>query len=316
MERETSDNRTGGAAAGLSVRPVPASGEAGAENRTMTPAGSEGPRREAFPTWRDVLAMLGMLVLGTLAGGVVAGLLLHTGSASQGLAMFVGYVVQFSSAILFSLWLKVVRGGGRPLLRFSLRGGSPVIVLWGVILTFAASVVIEPLLELFPEEQFAPLQQLVGMGGWMMLTSVVVAPVMEEIFFRGIVQESVAGRHGPVAGILTASVIFAAAHYTVPPQALNAFCVALVLGCVYARTRSLVPVILIHAVNNAIAWFTMVLEDGRIETTRAMIGDESVYRIVYAVAVAVLAAGCVQMFFSLRRRKRPEGASGDNKLNA
>lgn len=272
--------------------------------------------KNAYPTWRDMLLILGVLVLGTLFGALLAGLMLRVNGVSQGMAMFVGYVVQFSSAIVFALWQKVVRGGGRPLLRFSLRLSSPALVLWGVLLTFSVSVVIEPLLELFPAEQFAPLQQLVGMGGWMMLTSVVVAPVMEEIFFRGIIQESISRKRGPVAGIVIASVIFAAAHYTVPPQALNAFCISLVLGYVYARSGSLVPVILIHGINNAIAWFTMVLEDGRIETTKNLIGDESVYRIVYAVAVVLIVVACVHICVSLCRRKPREAASKDNKLNA
>ena len=298
-------------------------GDAGVEKKSGRGVESQPPVTsaalldpKAYPTWRDLLAMLGVLALGTLFGALLAALLLRVNGISQGMAMFAGYVVQFASAIGFALWLKIVRGGGRPLLRFSLRYSSPTLVLWGVILTFSMSVVIEPLLELFPEEQFAPLQQLVGMGGWMMLTSVVVAPVMEEIFFRGILQESITRKRGPIVGVLITSTIFAAAHYTVPPQALNAFCVSLVLGYVYARSGSLVPVILIHAINNAIAWFTMVLQDGRIETTKTLIGDETVYRIIYGAAVVLIAAACVHIGVLLYRMKRGGEVSEDNKLNA
>ncbi len=269
-------------------------------------------KQSTYPSWGDLLALVGMLLLGTLAGALLAGLLLRTEVASQGLATFIGYVVQFSTAIVFALCQKIARGGGRPLLRFSVKGSSPIIVLWGVILTFSVSVVIEPLLELFPEEQFAPLQQLVDMGGWMMLTSVVAAPIMEEVFFRGIIQESVTRKRGPLAGILVASVIFAAAHYSVPPQALNAFCISLVLGYVYAHGNSLVPVILMHAINNAIAWFTMVLGNGRIETTRTLIGDVSTYWIVYAVAGTILLGTSLWLLISWRRKK----STADNKLNA
>lgn len=80
----------------------------------------------------------------------------------------------------------------------------------------------------------------------------VVAPIAEEIFFRGLVQRSLVGRLGPVGGVALASFLFGAFHID-PPQALGAGVLGTILGVVTWRTKSLVPAMVAHAFNNALA---------------------------------------------------------------
>lgn len=128
-------------------------------------------------------------------------------------------------------------------------------------MTIATSLVVEPLVDWMPEGMLELLNRQMGLGGWMMLTSIVLAPVLEEILFRGIVQDSLTEKLGPLRGILIGACVFGIVHI-IPQQVINAFFVGIVLGFIYYRSGSLVPVILIHMINNAISYFSWVLSGG------------------------------------------------------
>lgn len=259
------------------------------------------PKKGLYPTWADLLAVIGVFLGASLIGGAIAEGLRRTGVQSE-LCTLIGYVFQFGVAIAFALGQKKSRSAVRPLLRFSTTGSTAWAVLWGTILTFALSVVIEPLIDLFPAKYFEWLQNAIGTGGWAMLSTIVAAPILEEILFRGVIQEGSMRRYGAGWGILIGASLFGVVHL-IPPQIVNAFFIGLILGVVYYRTRSLIPVILIHAINNAIAYFTMILSDGRIVTTRELLHDETIYRIVFASAVLLVAVGVADAVLLLRRRR-------------
>jgi membrane protease YdiL (CAAX protease family) len=87
------------------------------------------------------------------------------------------------------------------------------------------------------------------------IEAVVLAPLAEEMFFRGIVQSFFRRAfHSPRLAILLASAIFAVVHHGSEPQALpSLFALALVLGYNYERTGRLISPILIHAIFNAVS---------------------------------------------------------------
>lgn len=83
-------------------------------------------------------------------------------------------------------------------------------------------------------------------------TAVVVAPVAEELFFRGILQT----RLGDVfprrlGGVAVAAVCFGLVHSTQPAAVLPLTMMGFILGMVYERTGSLIAPILVHALFNA-----------------------------------------------------------------
>ena len=257
------------------------------------------PKRKPYPSWIDLLAILGFFLTGILVGGGVSALL--AGRVPEKAELFAGYTTQFVVAIALSLFLKSIRSNERPLLR--LRGtATPWTVLWGTVLLFAVSVVIEPLISLFPASHFEMLQNLIGMGGWVVMTTVVAAPLLEEILFRGIIQEGAVRRLGPAGGIVVASAIFGIIHL-IPPQVVNAFFLALVLGLVYYQSRSLTAVILIHAINNAISYISMVLADGKIVTCREMLNNDRSYWMLYAVSAVLTVAGGMYAVKKLRMKR-------------
>ncbi len=84
------------------------------------------------------------------------------------------------------------------------------------------------------------------------ITAVIVGPIAEEVFFRGLVQSMFRRYFGsPWVGIVAASIMFALVH-EVPQDWAPLFVLSIVLGYNYERCGRLYPVFLIHAVFNAI----------------------------------------------------------------
>ena len=82
------------------------------------------------------------------------------------------------------------------------------------------------------------------------LTIVLVAPVLEELFARGILLTRWTVKWGVPRAILASSVVFALLH----TNFLGAFCFACAMAILYIRTKSLFIPISLHIVNNLTAW--------------------------------------------------------------
>ncbi len=79
-----------------------------------------------------------------------------------------------------------------------------------------------------------------------------VAPLVEETFFRGFLFAGLARRLGVPAGVLVSALIFAAVHLNVETVIpLSVF--GAVLALLYYLTGSLYPSIVLHSVNNSLA---------------------------------------------------------------
>jgi hypothetical protein len=81
---------------------------------------------------------------------------------------------------------------------------------------------------------------------------VVLAPVVEELFFRGFLYQALRQRWGANVAIIASGVLFSLAHfslYLLVPIAVIGFA----LAYLYERTDSLGPPIMLHALNNLIS---------------------------------------------------------------
>jgi membrane protease YdiL (CAAX protease family) len=74
----------------------------------------------------------------------------------------------------------------------------------------------------------------------------------EELVFRGILARTLALRLGPAVGIAISAATFALYHLF-PPQIVSTFVLGLVLGLLAVRSRSIVPSIIVHVLNNTVA---------------------------------------------------------------
>ncbi len=89
---------------------------------------------------------------------------------------------------------------------------------------------------------------------WVLLVLCVIVPVAEEIFFRGFVYRGLRARWGVLTATLASAVFFGVVHLEVV-HFLPIFVLGVVVAYTLERTGSLVPAVVIHAINNVVAVF-------------------------------------------------------------
>jgi hypothetical protein len=81
---------------------------------------------------------------------------------------------------------------------------------------------------------------------------VVVAPLTEELLFRGLILRGLLSRHTPTVAVLVSSFLFAAIHLN-PWQFMSALSLGIILGWFYLRTGSVLACIIGHAIANGLS---------------------------------------------------------------
>jgi membrane protease YdiL (CAAX protease family) len=135
----------------------------------------------------------------------------------------------------------------------------------------------------------------VGQWGWLMLIGVVLAPVFEETFFRGILMQRWARRWGTTTGVVGSSLLFAIGH----TEIVGHFLFGVAMCALYLRTRQLWLPIAAHATSN----FALLLPT--LQGVLAHDPDEAEtlahFRSGWATGVLALVAGGVLLWLYLRR---------------
>jgi uncharacterized protein len=112
-----------------------------------------------------------------------------------------------------------------------------------------------------PEHPIVPTVESGGALTWVIavILAVIVAPIVEEIAFRGLLYTALRARMGMWPAAIISGMIFAALH----PTVMGAFVVLSVLGCAFAlirdRTGSLVPSMICHGINNGVMFLLLWL---------------------------------------------------------
>lgn len=94
-----------------------------------------------------------------------------------------------------------------------------------------------------------------------LLLLAVLAPLVEELIFRGLLYGWLAGRWGRNVGWIVSSIAFAAAH-TEPAHIILVFPLGLLFGWLRQRTDSLLPSLVAHIANNGLALVAAAYLDG------------------------------------------------------
>ena len=129
----------------------------------------------------------------------------------------------------------------------------------------------------------------------MIILTVVMAPILEEILFRGILQKGMINNGmKPWVAIIISSFIFGLIH-GYPWQFVGAGLLGLVLGLVYHKTKSLLIVILLHAFNNLLSALFMMYSD--VEHFSEILNMKNVY--VFMLGLFVFAISFY--FFAIKK---------------
>jgi membrane protease YdiL (CAAX protease family) len=186
-----------------------------------------------------------------------------------------------TAASLIGLWIGLLggvwyasrtRGSGSLSRDFGLRLQWPKDVVLGIAAGLFSQYVLILLLYL-PFEQLDPSLRhrletpakhdtaAVHGAGWVTLLILLLAigaPLVEELFFRGLLQRSLARRFGPAVGVVGAALVFGLAHFELLQlPALIVF--GLVLAILAQRTGRLGPSIVAHATFNAATVLTLTI---------------------------------------------------------
>lgn len=86
------------------------------------------------------------------------------------------------------------------------------------------------------------------------LSVVVFAAVCEEMFFRGFIQQSFENRLPPGLAIFWTALLFSILH---PLSFLPILLLAVIIGIISWRSNSIIPTIIIHALNNGISLYAL-----------------------------------------------------------
>ena len=167
------------------------------------------------------------------------------------------------------------------------------------MLIFAVGVVLEPLLRVLPE-----LTLDVGRGFWTMLSLIVLAPLFEELLCRGVVLGSLRERYGIAIAWLVSALFFGVLHVQ-PVQVVSATVVGLILGYVYLATDSLWSSMILHALNNAVAYLALVTGHAN-ALLIDLVPNRTLYVVIYIVALTLSIVSGWMMVRTLRRMKMSE----------
>jgi membrane protease YdiL (CAAX protease family) len=230
---------------------------------------ADGRERIGIPFWNGVLAAIGSTIIGFAATFVatfvlVVAVVLATGRAPL---MTPGHPVLALAEIIFYAtggafaWYRL-RATGRTFFR-PLDARDVRILLLGVAALFAVRVgtVIQLIVsnqtkhvqagfEHFSVNAHAPAVTALSVA-LAVITIVVIAPIIEEIVFRGLLFGALAPRLGVLAAAIVSALLFGLIHgdpVLFPTLAALGFVAALS----YAATGNLVVPIALHALNNAL----------------------------------------------------------------
>ena len=131
------------------------------------------------------------------------------------------------------------------------------------------------------------------------LSMALLAPLIEELMFRGAIQGYLMRRFSPWTAIIVSAVVFGVIHMN-PQQMAYATLLGIVFGWIYYRTRSLLPVIAGHVLNNSVAVVTMKVWGT--EDMQALTADD---KLVMVPLLLLLVAVLVPLVVSLNRELPP-----------
>lgn len=115
----------------------------------------------------------------------------------------------------------------------------------------------------------------------------VIAPVFEEIIYRGIILEQLSKKYSANKSIVISALIFGLIHANLH-QSLNAFFIGLILGFIYIKTNSLLLCMFWHFTNNFLIFII------------SMYVTESVSDVVPTVSIFQLVLGIILLIASYK----------------
>lgn len=254
----------------------------------------------------DIVARLALFAILFLLMQVVAAWLMPQLSFGD---VDLGRVLAYTLSMI--LMVVVLRLCNRPALlhaepvMHSRRGFNPILILFGVVVMIALSIVLAPLGSYLPEDS-----RVFSDSVWTLTLVVVVAPIFEEILFRGRLYGLLRVKTSPLVAVTLSSLMFGIMHLQ-PAVMLEGVLMGLLFSYAYLRTRSIFAPIILHMCNNALAYALKVLSYGE-RPLLELVDSRNYYVAIYiASAVVVVISYVLMIRFVVRYNRRGAKSSKD-----
>jgi membrane protease YdiL (CAAX protease family) len=201
-----------------------------------------------IPGWSLVIFLLALPVIGL---GVVRVLPNREMLTVLGAFFAIGFVAVF---------LAVAPLGRAAIPALGLRPANWRYFVFGALGTLTLSVAVSQI-GIEPQGMKQVIEFVPGSLRLSLLFLAVLAPIVEELVFRGLLYGWVAGRWGSWPALIVSSLAFAAAHYE-PAHVVLVLPLGFLFGWLRRRTDSLLPSLFSHIVNNSFALLAAVYLPG------------------------------------------------------
>ena len=219
-------------------------------------------------------------------------------------AVLLALATVFSNVITLVIFLKTK---WTPLTRDYLQSKPWTALLWVALFTLGTIIPLEFTYEQLGLEMDANTSKVfesLVKEPWGYVAVGILAPLAEEIVFRGAILRTLLGmvsKKNHWMAIMVSAAIFGAAHGNAA-QFVNALLMGLLLGWMYYRTKSLVPGILMHWVNNTMAY---ILSNVAPQSNGNLIdlfhGDEKTVYYAVGFSLCILIPSFIQLVGRLKK---------------
>ncbi|MFM8911825.1 MAG: lysostaphin resistance A-like protein [Flammeovirgaceae bacterium] len=205
-----------------------------------------------YPTY---LQTLGLILIVALFGVMAALLVFPFADSDNLLALTVVYSVSLMGGIASALFIR--KDFSFPTAPVDWR-----VVALGCLAALSFHFLSDPFVSLFPipdslKEMTSSMYRNPVVSLFLI---VLLAPLLEELLFRGVVLHGFLKNYKPSHAIASSALVFAIIHGNLA-QGLGAFFIGVVIGWIYWKTNSIIPGIIIHFVNNAVAFSSIFFFD-------------------------------------------------------
>lgn len=214
---------------------------------------------EIYPNISQSWGIVGIVILSMIIFSPLQFFL--QGVLGNELSFLIYYLFSMGGAFLF---IHFRRKKISRIASYNFTDSSHKIIVLIIIATVAIPVGITfPLVNLLPMPEFVQkifLEFGERKGMFSFIAIVVAAPIFEELIFRGIILDGLLRKYSPVKSIIISSLMFGLVHLN-PWQFISAFILGLFSGWVYYKTGKLTLSVIVHLVNNLIAFVGMYFSD-------------------------------------------------------
>ena len=227
-------------------------------------------------------------------------------ASTGGNAILAALVSAFSSVITLVIFLKTK---WTPLTRGYLLSKPWGTLLWVALFSLGTIIPLSFLYEQLGIEMDENTQQIftsLMKEPWGYVAVGILAPLAEEVVFRGAILRTLLGimsKKNHWVAIFISAALFGLAHFN-EAQFINALLMGLLLGWMYYRTGSLVPGILLHWVNNTMAYvLTNIMPQSDGKLIDLFHGDEKTMYYAVGFSLCIMIPSFIQMIIRLKKAK-------------